>query len=345
MSDTASEASTELFLPDAVRRAAARADELLLAQQAEPSSEPDRTPPAAEPPPAAPEQMGASEPPPTAVSAHDWEQRYRTLQGKYDAEIREIPHLRGQIAGLEQLLATMQTPPAPQQQAPAQTRGPVQYNEEDINLYGQDLLEAATRAAEARYQPVVSRLEAQLAEISGRQSNSSQQLHQDRVFSQLDKDPELHGRWEQINTSHEFRSWLNVLDEYAGVSRFEMLQHAYASGDAMRTGRFFKRFIAEHTVPPTASVSQTAPAPAPAYTGNGHAAPAGSPRLEDFAAPGRAAGGGQGSNGAREPRVWSRPEIQAFYRDRQRGKFKGRDEESTRLEQDIIAAAGEGRIQ
>jgi hypothetical protein len=340
--------TNEVFLPDAVRRAGARADELLrggVVSQPPPSPEDpgaDRTPPAPEPPPASPVEdspPAPQEPPPAAAAGTEWEQRYRTLQGKYDAE---IPSLRGQIASLEQLLATLHSPPATGPSPPPASGGPVQYNEEDLNLYGQDLLEAATRAAEARYGPVVSKLEAQLAELTGRQNNSAQLLHQDRVFQQLDRDPELAGRWEQINVHPDFRAWLGVIDEYSGVSRFEMLQHAYQNGDAMRTGRFFKKFIAEHTgnsLPPAAHTT-TAPA---ARQGNGHAATA-SPRLEDFAAPGRASGA-QGGNGAREPKFWSRSEIQRFYQDRTRGRFKGREDESQRLETDIIAAAREGRIQ
>ena len=36
-----------------------------------------------------------------------------------------------------------------------------------------------------------------------------------------------------------------------------MLQHAYSNGDAIRTGRFFKKYMAEHTVPRTYTAPQT----------------------------------------------------------------------------------------
>jgi len=337
MSDSSGETSTEVFLPEAVRRASARADELMAQQYVsdvpvEESAEPEASP-------SEPEQPLAELP----AAADSWEQRYRTLQGKYDSE---VPGLRSQIAGLERLLATMQQqPPVPEVAAPT-TQAPLEFSAEDRDLYGDDLLHAMARTAEARYQPIIAQLEAKLNRLEGGQQSLAGARVQDQVFHALDQDPELAGRWDRINTSSDFKIWLQGIDPFSGVTRNEMLQHAYHSGDAIRTGRFFKAYMAEHNehtvTPPIATPTQTVPAP----VRNGHAAPAGSPRLEDFAAPGRAAGSGaQGGNGAPTTRTWSRPEIAAFYRDRTRGVFRGREEESRRLEESIFAANREGRVQ
>lgn len=341
---TGSDQVPAVFMPEAVRRAAARAEELMAAQNGgrEEHPAPQEAPPA--PPP--PEEQEETPPPPPPQpeqparqdAAAEWEQRYRTLQGKYDTE---ISGLRGQVAGLERLLATMQAPPAQQAPEPAQ-RAPVEFSQEDKDLYGEDLLDAMARTAEARYAPIIQRLEQQIQQLQGGQQNLGAQRLQDQVFDALDQDPELNGRWRPINTSQDFMRWLQQLDDFSGVSRFDMLQHAYQSGDAMRTARFFKKYMAEHTSSLPAAPPPAAPAPAP--RGNGHAAPPNGPRLENFAAPGRANGTGQGGNGAPQTRIWSRPQITAFYRDRTSGKFRGREEESERLEQDIIAAAREGRI-
>lgn len=345
--------NNEVFLPDAVRRASRRAAELMQQQvqqgveslpEALSEEAPSPTAPQAPLPmaPAPPEQDVRE------VPADDaYEQRYRTLQGKYDAE---TAGLRAQIAGLERLMATLQSAPTTRSEEPPASHRPVpaervEFSQEDKDLYGEDLLEVMARTAEARYQPLIHRLEQQIQQLQGTQNNQAAVTLQDRLFAQLDADPELGGRdrWWAINTSHAFKDWLNQIDEYSGVSRFQMLQHAYQSGDAMRTGRFFKKYMAEHTVPvPSAASTQTrSPAPVP----NGHApGSAGSPRLEDFAAPGRAAGNGQAGNGA-PPRIWSKRDIQAFYRDRTHGRFRGREAEADRLETDIFAADREGRIQ
>ena len=138
---------------------------------------------------------------------------------------------------------------------PLARSAPVQFNEADVELYGEDLLEAASRAAEAkleaRYGKTIQNLQQHVQQLSGRQE-------EDRVFRELDSDPELAGRWRNLNTNPQFIEWLQAVDEMAGVSRNTMLQHAYANGDAMRTGRFFKKFMAEHTAPPpTAMAPQT----------------------------------------------------------------------------------------
>jgi hypothetical protein len=43
-------------------------------------------------------------------------------------------------------------------------------------------------------------------------------------------------------------------------------------------------------------------------------------------------------------RMWRQKEISAFYRDVQKGKFRGKDSEKHRIEQDIVAAGQDGRI-
>jgi hypothetical protein len=334
-----SDAPTDVFIPDQIRRQAARAEELRreLAGEDAPATE-ETSSPTTVVEEQAPEPQQQEPEPQTIQAEPDWQQRYRTLQGKYDTE---TGHMRGQISSMERLLATMQSPPpaaAPQ----ASPSVPVQFNEADVELYGEDLLEAASRAAEAkleaRYGKTIQNLQQHVQQLSGRQE-------EDRVFRELDSDPELAGRWRGLNTNPQFIEWLQAVDEMAGVSRNTMLQHAYSNGDAMRTGRFFKKFMAEHTAPPpTAMVPQTAASPARHSNGGyGNGSAAGGLRLEDMAAPGRAAGSGAG-NGAPSPRLWSRPDITAFYRARTMGKFKGREAEAEQLEADLLKAGDEGRL-
>lgn len=325
-----------VFIPDQVRRQAARAEELRRELAGE---EPEQVVP-----PVTDEEEGATtvvepdrqlEPEAPHQPHPDWEQRYRTLQGKYDAEVGAM---RGQISSMERLLANIQAPSPTPSQAPAPVGPAPAYNPADVELYGEDLLEAASRAAEAKYGGTIAQLERQVQQLSGRQE-------EDRVFRELDNDPELTGRWRQLNTDQRFLDWLQSIDEFAGLSRNAMLQHAYQNGDAMRTGRFFKKYMAEHTAPPPTAMSpQTAPSPARSPAGNGYGnGAAGGPRLEDMAAPGRAAGSGAG-NGAPSQRLWSRPEIKAFYHARTQGKYKGREAEAEQLEADLLRASDEGRL-
>lgn len=332
-----SDAPTDVFIPDQIRRQAARAEELRRELAGE--DPPETTTTVVEEAESQVQQEPAPQPESQPTQTDDWQQRYRTLQGKYDAEVGAM---RGQIGSMERLLATMQHPPAQQQAAPPSPSAPVQFNEADVELYGEDLLEAASRAAEAkleaRYGKTIQNLQQHVQQLSGRQE-------EDRVFRELDSDPELAGRWRNLNTNPQFIEWLQAVDEMAGVSRNTMLQHAYANGDAMRTGRFFKKFMAEHTAPPpTATAPQTTQPTRYTNGGTGYGnGSAGGLRLEDMAAPGRAAGSGAG-NGAPSPRLWSRPDITAFYRARTMGKFKGREAEAEQLEADLLKAGDEGRL-
>jgi hypothetical protein len=212
--------------------------------------------------------------------------------------------------------------------------------QEDIESYGPELIEASRRWAAAEFGSEIAGLKAQLAELKGSQAQLTEAQTRDKVQDQLRADPELaNGRWQQLNTDQGFLNCLHEIDPFAGAPRFAMLQHAYSNGDAVRTGRFFKAYIAEHTVP----TSQPYP-PQTAVPGNGRA-PAGGLRLEDWAAPGRAAGSNPSGNGATaERRVWTNREISQFYRERTDGKWRHREAEAIALETDILAAGAEGRV-
>lgn len=338
----------EVFIPEAVRRQAARAEELSAAIAAgnHPDDQP-QPPPASEPPPAQTE-LPLPAPVYAPPAGGDWEQRYRTLQGKYDSE---IPALRAQLAGMEQLLRTMQSAPAaPAATPPAQTQQPppaVTIPQEDIDVYGPELIEANQRWTRAYIQPQLDEIRTSLEQVNGNQHQIGVQGARETVHRGLSRDPELAGVWEQLNNDQNFLAWLRQPDPFSGAVRYDLLQQAYNGGDAMRAGRFFKAYIAEHT----ASPPNPQPPPVPTHTGtgqpytNGHApAPTGGARLEDYVAPGRATGSASNGSGAPEKRTWTSQEINKFFDDRRRGKYNNRDADSQQIEADIFAAANEGRI-
>jgi hypothetical protein len=273
--------------------------------------------------------------PAPAPQATDWEQRYRTLQGKYDAE---LPGLRAQVTNLERLIATMQSVPAAAPVAPAPaTPAPAATTvvaPEDVEAYGQDLIDATQRWAAARYDATIADLRAEINALKGSTQRTEAQTTRQACLAALDADPDLAGKWRATNDDPKFLAWLDQVDPFIGRTRRDLLGEAYARGDAKRTGAFFKAFQAEHTVVTQAPPPPVAQTPQPG---------AGRPTLEDLAAPGRASGPGP-SGATAEKRVWTTAQIQAFYRARTHGEFVGREAESLRIEQDIIAAATERRI-
>lgn len=333
-------ATFEAPVPQAVRRASERADEL--ARAAGTIGVTDAPVPAVEPATADPAPVvepSVADPAPVVEPVTvDWEKRYRTLQGKYDAE---IPQLRGELGSLQRLIANMQHQPAPPAAAPTPaTTVPVAaatISPEDIETYGEDLVVSARRWAAAEVQPHLDAMAAQIAELRGGQQTIHTETVQQRVHTALDADPDLAGRWRDVNNDPLFISWLTEEDPFAGSQRIVLLRQAYANGDAVRTARFFKTYLAEQTAvsdPPAALTSQTP------QTG----VASGRPSLEDLAAPGRTNTAPAPSGAPAEKRVWTKPQITAFYRDAANGKYAGREAERIRIETDIFAATTEGRI-
>ena len=333
-------------MPDAVRRAAARAEEL--AQQIQAESELEAAVVGGIPQEPT-EQIGRNTPQRLRRRPRwqprqdeDWQNRYRTLQGKYD---HELPQMRQHIQQLENLLATMNRAPAQLEAAPM--AGPVEIPEEDYTTYGPDFVDSTRRWARAEVQQDIEAMRRQIEELRGYANQSSGDRVKDRVRAELDRDPEIAGRWQQLDTDAGFNAWLQDLDPFSGARRLDMLREAYAGGDAVRTGRFFKAYLHEHTDQtrmPTGTAQTLAPVtPRPngngGYYGNG----AGQVDLAAYAAPGRASNATPGP-GAPERRIWTNRDIQAFYEGRLKGRYKGREQEADRLERDILLAAQEGRV-
>jgi hypothetical protein len=114
-----------------------------------------------------------------------------------------------------------------------------------------------------------------------------------------------------------------------------MLKDAYSRNDTGRVAAFFNGFLAEEAATRPASVQtpQPAPAEAPAKVD-----------LKDLAAPGRAKSAAGASSAPAAKPIFTRAEIAAFYADQVQGKFRGRDADAARIEQQIWEAQREGRI-
>jgi len=333
------------FLPDAVRRAGKLADDLMREQQeppVEPGLQPGATPAPAPANQDQPPQDQSQEQPQLQLEApqvqeapqEDWKQRYLSLQGKYNTEVPNLTGqlrvLEGQVGQLQNLLSQVRQQPLPQQQSSPRT-APREVPKEDVDAYGEDLVVAARRWARAEIEPEIAQLRGEITNLSSRSQQTATTLAQRTVEQVLDAEVP---NWNIVNNEPAFVAWLAQPDPFSGRVRHDMLTEAYSGGDGRRTAAFFRAYQNEQTV-----VNQ--PPRNPLHTESSD--PTDRISLVDLAAPGRG-NMPSGSNGAPEKRIWSTDQIAAFYRDKQRGKFAGREVEAARLEADFFAAQTEGRI-
>ena len=250
----------------------------------------------------------------------------------YSATKRQLDETTQRIAGLEQLLAQMQSSKVESSipQAAAHV------TDKDKSEYGEDMVEFARRVAREEMSPLAQAVRMLMTKLDQVQTvvpvvknvaQAQAQTASDRFYEQLT------GRvadWREVNDNPKFHDWLLSPDPLSGLQRQTLLVDAHNNLDLERVVNIFqmgKQALGLER-PPTAT--------APAKSSN-------VAKLEKQIAPGRASVASVPPQQA-EKRTWSRPEIAQFFADKQRGKFKGREAEAQALERDIFAAQREGRV-
>ena len=271
---------------------------------------------------------------PPQVDESMWQQRYKSLQGQFNETVprlqREIVAKRDEIAELTTRMSELELKVATAAQ-PAPNRSDV--NDQDREMYGDDVIEmtrrvAAQEAAEnakATYLPIISELQAQMAEMQrqfGQVSDSVAETATEKFYSTLTG---LVPDWAAINESTLFLQWLGEIDPMYGEQRQDALDRACASLDVNRTAAVFnvwKRQFAP--VQP-----QTVSAPTPANN-----------ELAQHAAP-RTSQGAQHVQ-PKPDKVFTGREIADFYENKRKGKYS--TDEAIQIENAINDALSKGRV-
>ena len=116
------------------------------------------------------------------------------------------------------------------------------------------------------------------------------------------------------------------IDPLTGIRRQTYLEDAQKNLDANRVVTFFRTWEGATGKTNTAQVDRTTQ----------------QSQLQKQVAPGRSRNNGVKASG--QNRTYTPNDIQEFYSDVRKGKYKGRDDERGRIERDIFAAQQEGRI-
>ncbi len=260
-----------------------------------------------------------------------FEQKYRTLQGMYNADVPRLnaqnQELAYRVQQMEQLIATMQAAPAPE---PEPAPKPI-LTEEELEEYGEsiDIMRKVSQEVAASYEKRIAELTNTVQQLQGSVVPRVEQIamqHAQTVEQTFWSDLQnAVPNWRDINGEQGFQSWLLEIDPLSGLSRQTYLDDAQRNMDAARVAGFFTSWQQVNGAP------QAQPD-----------RPARTSELEKQVAPGRSRSSGTPQSD--ELPTYTSEDITKFFRDVREGKFKGKEDERDKLERDIFAAQREGRI-
>ena len=258
----------------------------------------------------------------SGTQEEDYEQKWKTLQGMYNAEVPNLKaqnqNLQGRISQMEQLISSMETKKEPAK-APEKVSLVTQ---DDIDEFGDsiDMMRKVTKEESFSAQNRIAQLETELADMktnilpkvdsAAQAANSSRE----QVFwSELSTSVP---NWQEINGNQGFKDWLNEVDPLTGITRQAYLDDAQKQFDAKRVTNFFTTWESLKGTP----AAQTNQA---------------SKELAKQVAPKK---GRTTSTQVNPGQQYSPEDIKKFFSDVQKGKYRGREKERDKIERDIFAA-------
>lgn len=185
-----------------------------------PAADPEATPPAAD---ANPDQPIAPPAP-----AEDWQQKYNTLRGMYNAE---VPRLHDQVKQLttqmqaltEQLNAKPAATPAPEPQTLV--------TDKDVETFGKDLIDLQRRVTAE----VTAQLRSEMDAITRENETLKAQVAQTGTrIGEMTFEQRLHRAlpdFDQINVDPRWVAWLDEVDPILRSPRRTVAQTAFDEGD------------------------------------------------------------------------------------------------------------------
>lgn len=305
-----------MTLPTQVVARGARADELIqqlgkpeavAAAVAAPPTDAPAAPPSETAPDAQAAPAPASSAPVDPAQAYQvLEQRFRVLQGKYNAEVpalhRKVQSLETENARLQELAAA---PPEPQAGEPRVSEAIATLEE----TFGPELsgpLQQLLSQLSARVERVESRTQAAPSAPAGPDPRHAALATAIRTL-----DPAVD--FETVETDPDFITWLQDYPEYSARTKHELLLEAYGRGDYPRAARFYVDYAQSRRANPVDLSAHTRPDLNPARP------------PQDVAKP-----------------IWTRERVQQLYRDNAAGRLS--EAQFKALEQELFEAQKQGQL-
>lgn len=253
------------------------------------------------------------EPKTEPVADPNFEQKYKVLEGKYNAEVprmaQENRSLKEALDSLKLEVATLQN----KTEEPKVELIPL-VTDKDREQFGDDLIDVMKRASrevlnETQNNSEVQSLKNDLSNLQ-KQQTTSRELQFDEKLSNLF--PE----WRLKNEDQGFLNWLNEVDTFSGRTRQELLTEAHSNFDSVRVANFFISYFGQTKPEPSTSKPSLEEQVTPKSTGRTSVPPT--------------------------KKYYTNRDLVNFYAQVRAGKIN--KAEAKRIEQDIFKAQSEGRI-
>jgi hypothetical protein len=273
-----------------------------------------------------PETSEATEPNPVQVEAtpdlsaeiQRWEQRYSSLQGKYNAE---VPQLHAQNKQLQEQIDALKAQfEKAQEKQPEKPRRLV--TDEDVSSFGEDLIDVQRRVARDVFDEYVTPLQKEvdqlkqekqqlLEQVQGTSSQVAMTQFETRLRQAM---PDF----DQVNSDPRWVAWLDEMDPIIRAPRRSVAQAAYDTADVDAVAHYvglFKQTLGAAPQPRTRE-------------------------LERQVTPTRASGNAPAPQG----KSYTQAQWGKLYDQVAMMNAKGQYEAAAKLENELSAAISQGRV-
>ena len=302
--------------PKLVKDEEVKPDEEQLDTEAEVTEEPVAATPE-------PEEAKSADTSPTDV-ADEFEQKYKTLRGKYDAE---VPRLHQQVRDLngklDELAKSMEAKPEP----PTKSKEKVSYvTDADRAEFGEELIDVQRRVAQEVSQEYTERMEQQDAVIQKLQEQLAKTGNDVGEMSFTQRLHSVVPDFAEIDNDERWVAWLNEHDPMLRGPRRDQAAAAFQAGDAEAVLHYVNLF--------KESIAQPEPAPRDQRQSE----------LEKQVAPNRSANSVRTQSANQNSKLYSSKEVDNAWTKVRALNTKGKYADAEKLEAELTAAYMEGRV-
>jgi len=273
---------------------------------------------------AEPEDVKPADTSPTDVEEESFAQKYKTLQGKYDAE---VPRLHQQVKDLTAKLNELAKAQEEKPKEPTKPKEKVSLvTDADRAEFGDELIDVQRRVAKEVAQDYEDRFEQQEAIIKKLQDQLAQTDGQVGEMSFSQRLTQLVPDFNQVDNDERWVAWLDEYDPMIRGPRRNQAVEAFQAGDAEAVAHYVKLWkeSLEESQPKERQTRQA--------------------ELEKQVAPNRSANSVDTKKVGKEAKVFSEREINNAW-DRIRNlNTRGQYDDAAKLEAEITAAYLEGRV-